>query len=150
MMERKDGNGFLEVFPTGDIVGSHEKTYSTGGVRRIARLQDMGHPGGPAIRRGEDRHPFQWMSEKGKAVGVYHRNLQVTGEESFKESDWDAVGCSTKNSSCCPRSYLVCPSSSSSIAAKVSKGWLPEICRPLMKNVGVPVTPSWAPSIKSP
>jgi hypothetical protein len=26
MMERKDGNGFLEVLPTGDIVGSHGKT----------------------------------------------------------------------------------------------------------------------------
>ena len=70
MMERKDGNGFL-VLPAGDIVGSHEKTYPTDGVRRIARLQDIGHPGGPAIRRGEDRHTLQWMSEKGKAVGVY-------------------------------------------------------------------------------
>jgi hypothetical protein len=26
MMERKDGDGFLEVLPTGDIVGSHGKT----------------------------------------------------------------------------------------------------------------------------
>jgi hypothetical protein len=26
MMERQDGNGFLEVLPTGDIVGSHGKT----------------------------------------------------------------------------------------------------------------------------
>ena len=55
MMERKDGNGFL-VLPAGDIVGSHGKDLP-GGVRRIARLQDIGHPGGAAIRRGEDRHP---------------------------------------------------------------------------------------------
>jgi hypothetical protein len=27
MMERQDDNGFLEVLPAGDIVGSHGKTY---------------------------------------------------------------------------------------------------------------------------
>ena len=27
MMEPQDGNGFLEVLPAGDIVGSHRKTY---------------------------------------------------------------------------------------------------------------------------
>jgi hypothetical protein len=123
---------------------------NTDGVRRIARLQDIGHPGGPAIRRGEDRHPFSACQKRARQWECTHRNLQVTGEEErIKESNRDAAGCSTKNSFCCPRSYLVCPSSSSSIAPKASKGWLPEICRPLMKNVGVPVTPSCAPSIKS-
>jgi hypothetical protein len=37
--------------------GEPREDLPTGGVRRIARLQDIGHPGGAAIRRGEDRHP---------------------------------------------------------------------------------------------
>jgi hypothetical protein len=91
MVERQDGNGFLEVLPTGDIVGSHEKTYPTGGVRRIARLQDIGHPGGPAIRRGEDRHPFSACQKRARQWECTHRNLQVTGEERIKESNRDGT-----------------------------------------------------------
>jgi hypothetical protein len=89
-----------------------------------------------STRRGPT--PFSGCQKRARQWEGTYRNLQVTGEERIKESNRDAAGCSTKNSFCCPRSYLVCPSSSSSIAPKASKGWLPEICRPLMKNVGVP------------
>ena len=59
MIERQDGNGFLEVLPAGDIVGSHRKTYL---LAAFDELRGYGyrteeHPGGAAIRRGEDRHP---------------------------------------------------------------------------------------------
>src|SRR5437879_3023759 len=45
--------------------------------------------------------------------------------------------------------YLDRASSSSINAAKASRGCAPDISRPLMKNVGVPVRPSCAPSCKS-
>lgn len=88
-------------------------------------------------------------SHKARQCACTHRNLQVTGEESIRNRIGTLRVAQQKTRFAAPRSYLVCPSSSSSIAPKASKGWLPEICRPLMKNVGVPVTPSWAPSIKS-
>src|SRR4029453_18267632 len=63
----------------------------TDGVRRIARLQDIGHPGGPAIRRGEDRHPFSACQKRARQWECTHRNLQVTGEERIKESNRDGT-----------------------------------------------------------
>src|SRR5262249_42083000 len=35
LIERKDGRGFLEILPAGDIVGSHGKTYAFCGLDEI-------------------------------------------------------------------------------------------------------------------
>jgi hypothetical protein len=69
-MERKDGNGFLEVLPTGNIVGSHGKTYllvAFDGLRGYRTWDILEALPFDAARTDT----LQWMSEKGKAVGVY-------------------------------------------------------------------------------
>jgi hypothetical protein len=35
IIERKDGNGFLEILPAGDIIGSHGKTFLFAGFDEI-------------------------------------------------------------------------------------------------------------------
>jgi hypothetical protein len=60
-----------------------------------------------STRRGPT--PFSGCQKRARQWECTHRNLHVTGEESIKESNRDAAGCSTKNAFCCPRSYLVCP-----------------------------------------
>jgi hypothetical protein len=70
MMERKDVNGFLEVLPIGDIVGSHGKTYllvAFDGLRGYRTWDILEALPFDAARTDT----LQWMSEKGKAVGVY-------------------------------------------------------------------------------
>ena len=165
MMERKDGNGFLEVLPAGDILGAtgrptycrrstNLRGYRTGDILDAlpfdaARTDAL--RGSRLTRAFITGREFRCSicSHKARQCACTHRNLQVTGEESIRNRIGTLRVAQQKTRFAAPRSYLVCPSSSSSIAPKASKGWLPEICRPLMKNVGVPVTPSWAPSIKS-
>ena len=68
MMEGKDGNGFL-VLPAGDIVGSHGKTYLVAfdGLRGYRTWDILEALPFDAARTDT----LQWMSEKGKAAGVY-------------------------------------------------------------------------------
>jgi hypothetical protein len=107
MMERQDGNGFLEVLPAGDIVGSHGKTYLLAAFDELRGYRTSDIQEALPFDAARTDTPFSGCQKRARQWECTYRNLQVTGEERIKESNRDAAGCSTKNSFCCPRSYLV-------------------------------------------
>ena len=80
MMERQGGNGFLEVLPAGDIVGSHGKTYllvAFDGLRGYRTWDILEALPFDAARTDT----FSGCQKRARQRASTHRNLQVTGED---------------------------------------------------------------------